>query len=89
LKKHIFKVKDASVGIMGRGGLGVLLAVALAGFGDNNKICTRKIRKRVYLVGDGATGAKPGQGLMALLVGIAAHHQANQIWRLLLEVACE
>ncbi len=62
-------------------------ASGMAGFADSNMICTRKIRDRVYLVGDGETEARPGQGLMAPRVGIAAHHQANQILRLLLEVA--
>jgi sulfur carrier protein ThiS adenylyltransferase len=59
----------------------------VAGYGDNNKIRTTKVRAGVYLVGDGVTAAQPGQGLMAPRVGIAAHHQANQILRLLLKAA--
>ena len=59
----------------------------VAGYGDNNLIRTSRIRAGVYLVGDGVSAAGPGQGLMAPRVGIAAHHQANQILRLLLQEA--
>lgn len=62
-------------------------ASGLAGYGDNNLILTSKIREGVYLVGDRETAARQGEGLMAPRVGIAAHHQANQILRLLLGVA--
>ncbi len=62
-------------------------ASGMAGYGDNNLILTSKIREGVYLVGDRETAARPGEGLMAPRVGIAAHHQANQILRLLLNVA--
>lgn len=68
-------------------GKGFVGASGLAGFEDSNTIRTRKIRERVYLVGDYETEAGPGQGLMAPRVGVAAHHQANQILRLLLGVA--
>lgn len=68
-------------------GKGYVGASGMAGFEDNDMIRTRKIRDRVYLVGDGETEAQPGQGLMAPRVGIAAHHQANQVLRLLLGVA--
>jgi sulfur carrier protein ThiS adenylyltransferase len=62
-------------------------ASGLAGYGDNNQILTSKLRDVVYLVGDRETAARPGEGLMAPRVGIAAHHQANQVLRLLLGVA--
>lgn len=65
-------------------GKGFVGASGVAGFEDNNTVYTRKIRDSVYVVGDGETAARPGQGLMAPRVGIAAHHQANQILRLLL-----
>lgn len=65
-------------------GIGYVGASGLAGFDDNNLIATRKIRPRVYIVGDGEAETKPGQGLMAPRVGIAAHHQANQALRILL-----
>jgi sulfur carrier protein ThiS adenylyltransferase len=64
--------------------VGYVGASGLAGFDDNNVISTRRIRPNVYLVGDGEAEAKPGQGLMAPRVGIAAHHQANQVLRILL-----
>jgi len=62
-------------------------ASGVAGYGDNNQIITSRIRAGVYLVGDRETAARPGEGLMAPRVGIAAHHQANQILRLLLNEA--
>ena len=95
-------VHEATVGIMGLGGLGTLVtgalrsvltfmpgtgyvgASGLAGYGDNNSIQTRKIHANVYIIGDGTSAAGPGQGLMAPRVRIAAHHQANQILRILL-----
>jgi len=64
--------------------VGYVGASGLAGYDDNNVIATRKIRTNVYVVGDGEAEAKPGQGLMAPRVGIAAHHQANQVLRILL-----
>ena len=65
-------------------GKGYVGASGLAGYGDNNAIRTQKIKTNVYIIGDGTSAAGPGQGLMAPRVGIAAHHQANQILRILL-----
>ena len=59
-------------------------ASGVAGHGGNNLIKTKKIGERAYLVGDGESAVGPNQGLMAPRVGIAAHHQANQVVRLLL-----
>ena len=59
-------------------------ASGMAGYGNNNIITTRKLYPGVFLVGDEESAAAPGQGLMASRVGIAAHHQANQVVRLLL-----
>ena len=70
--------------LTGLPGIGYVGASGLAGFGDNNAIRTRKIHAKVYIIGDGTAAAGPGQGLMAPRVGIAAHHQANQILRILL-----
>lgn len=67
-------------------GIGYVGASGMAGFDDSNMISTWQVRERVYLVGDGETEARQGQGLMAPRVGVAAHHQANQVLRLLLEV---
>ncbi|HXE96977.1 MAG TPA: hypothetical protein VN642_11260, partial [Dongiaceae bacterium] len=61
-----------------------IAASGLAGFGSNNSIVTRKVAKRLYLVGDSVSEAAPGNGLMAPRVGIAASHQANQVIRILL-----
>jgi len=62
----------------------VVAASGLAGYGPNNAITTRKISRRLYLVGDLTSEARPGNGLMAPRVGIAASHQANQVIRILL-----
>jgi sulfur carrier protein ThiS adenylyltransferase len=56
----------------------------MAGYGDNNSIVTREVFPQVFLVGDGTSESGPGQGLMAPRVGIVAHHQANQIVRIIL-----
>ncbi|MBU0675672.1 MAG: sulfur carrier protein ThiS adenylyltransferase ThiF [Proteobacteria bacterium] len=65
-------------------GLAYVGASGVAGYEENNLIRTEMIRDRIYLVGDRETAAQPGQGLMAPRVGVAAHHQANQILRILL-----
>jgi sulfur carrier protein ThiS adenylyltransferase len=62
----------------------VVAASGLAGFGPNNSITTRRISRRLYLSGDSVSEAAPGSGLMAPRVGIAAHHQANQVVRIIL-----
>lgn len=64
--------------------IGYVGASGLAGYGDNNVIRTQKIDDNVYIIGDNTSAARPGQGLMAPRVGIAAHHQANQVLRILL-----
>lgn len=62
----------------------VVAASGVAGYGPNDTISTRKVSRRLYLVGDGISEAKPGSGLMAPRVGVAAHHQANQAVRIIL-----
>lgn len=62
----------------------IVAASGLAGYGPNNDIVTRRIAKKLFVVGDLVSEAKPGSGLMAPRVGIAAHHQANQVVRILL-----
>lgn len=66
-------------------GKGYVGASGMAGFGDNNLIQTKKLYPKVFVVGDHEAEAKPGQGLMAPRVGIAASQQANQVLRILLE----
>jgi len=65
-------------------GVFYVCASGLVGSGENNAIRTRRLYPRIYLVGDEVSAAAPGEGLMAARVGIAAHHQANQVVRLLL-----
>ena len=62
----------------------LVAASGMAGHETANTIETRKVSNNFYLVGDGITGAEPGRGLMAPRVGVAAHHQANAVLRLLL-----
>jgi sulfur carrier protein ThiS adenylyltransferase len=62
----------------------LVVASGMAGSGPANTIVTRRAARNLYLVGDGETAASPGEGLMAPRVGIAAHHQANAVLRLLL-----
>ena len=65
-------------------GVTVIAASGVAGYGSNNSIQTRRLNRRLYLVGDGSSEAAPGNGLMAPRVGIAACQQANQAVRLIL-----
>ncbi len=62
----------------------VVAASGLAGYGPNNDIITRRIANKLFVVGDLVSEARPGNGLMAPRVGIAAHHQANQVLRIIL-----
>lgn len=62
----------------------VVAASGLAGYGPNNRISTSRVSKRLYLVGDRVSEARPGSGLMAPRVAIAAGHQANQVLRIIL-----
>jgi sulfur carrier protein ThiS adenylyltransferase len=62
----------------------LIAASGLAGYGPNNDIVTTRVTAQLYLVGDGVSEARPGSGLMAPRVGIAASHQANQVVRLIL-----
>jgi sulfur carrier protein ThiS adenylyltransferase len=62
----------------------LVTASGLAGYGPGNQIRVRRVLGNLYLVGDEETAARPGMGLMAPRVGIAASHQANAVLRLLL-----
>lgn len=62
----------------------MVVATGLAGHLPSNTITTRKLGQNLIVVGDLITGAAPGVGLMAPRVGVAAHHQANAVLRLLL-----
>ncbi len=63
----------------------LVAASGLAGFGAEETIGVKKMGKNIYVVGDLETGAKPGCGLMAPRVGIAASMQANLALRLIVE----
>ena len=62
----------------------IVAASGVAGYGDNNEIRTVRFSSKIFVVGDQKTAAQPGIGLMAPRVGIAAHHQANTVLRILL-----
>jgi sulfur carrier protein ThiS adenylyltransferase len=62
----------------------VVTGSGMAGFGPANSLRTTRHGRNLYVCGDGLTAAAPGVGLMAPRVGIAAHHQANAVLRLLL-----
>jgi sulfur carrier protein ThiS adenylyltransferase len=65
-------------------GIPMVAASGLAGYGPAATIRTRRVASNLFLVGDGETAARAGEGLMAPRVGIAAHQQANAVLRLLL-----
>ena len=62
----------------------IVAASGVAGYGDSNEIKTVRFSSRIFIVGDQETAAQPGIGLMAPRVGVAAHHQANIVLRILL-----
>ena len=62
----------------------MVVATGLAGHQPSNSIVTRWAGRGLVVVGDRETAAQPGTGLMAPRVGVAAHHQANAVLRLLL-----
>lgn len=65
----------------------IVAGSGLAGYGPANSIRTERAGKQLVICGDGETAAGPGVGLMAPRVGIAAHHQANAMLRILLGLA--
>jgi len=65
-------------------GKSLVMATGLAGYESSNSIRTTRVGKNLYVVGDLVTAAEPGRGLMAPRVGVAAHHQANTVLRILM-----
>lgn len=65
-------------------GVPVVCASGVAGYGPSNAITTRPFGGSCHVVGDLETAAAEGVGLMAPRVGVAAHHQANCVLRILL-----
>ena len=62
----------------------IVAASGMAGHDTANTIVTRRLTSRLYLCGDGETGAAPGRGLEAPRVSVCAGHQANMALRLIL-----
>lgn len=62
----------------------IIAGSGMAGYFSSNSIVTKKKMNRLYVVGDETEEAKPGSGLMAPRVNIAAAHQANMTLRILL-----
>jgi len=62
----------------------LVAASGLAGYGEAGTIKVRKMGERLFIVGDLESAARPGVGLMAPRVGVAANIQANLVLRLLL-----
>jgi sulfur carrier protein ThiS adenylyltransferase len=60
-------------------------ASGMAGFGPEETIGVKKMGRNIYIVGDLATGARAGCGLMAPRVGIVASMQANLSLRLIVD----
>ncbi|MBI9017186.1 MAG: sulfur carrier protein ThiS adenylyltransferase ThiF [Phycisphaerae bacterium] len=67
----------------------LVMASGLAGYEPSNSIQTKRVGSKLIVVGDFTTAAKPGTGLMAPRVGIAAAHQANAVLRLILNQTAE
>ena len=63
----------------------IVSASGLAGYGKSNEIQTRRISKRLILVGDNKSGIDTGLPLTAPRVWIAASHQANAIIEILID----
>lgn len=57
----------------------VVSASGLAGFGNSDRIVTRKVRDNFYLVGDGASGVNGTMRPLAPCVSIAAAKQADVV----------
>jgi sulfur carrier protein ThiS adenylyltransferase len=62
----------------------VVAASGLAGHAEADAIRTHRLGPRLFVVGDLEAEARPGTGLMAPRVGVAAHAQANLALRIVL-----
>ena len=63
----------------------LVAASGMAGFGSANTIQTRRISKRFYLCGDGASDVQSEGSLVASRVMLCAAHQAHTVLRILTE----
>lgn len=71
--------------VAGRADTPFITASGLAGYGTESSLQVNRMGKRIYVVGDMESGARPGCGLMAPRVGIAASMQANLALRLIVD----
>lgn len=62
----------------------IVMASGVAGHFTANTIETRRMGAGMFVAGDLVNAAAPGTGLMAPRVGVAAHHQATAVLRILL-----
>ena len=60
-------------------------ASGMAGFSSANTIQTRRVAKRFYLCGDGASDVSEAGSLVASRVMLCAAHQAHTVLRILAE----
>ena len=60
-------------------------ASGMAGFGESNRIHTRKITPHYYLCGDEVSDVETCGSLMAPRVMLCAAHQANKIIELIIQ----
>ena len=63
----------------------LVAASGMAGFGSANTILTRRVAKRFYLCGDGASDVSEAGSLVASRVMLCAAHQAHTVLRILAE----
>lgn len=63
----------------------LVAASGMAGFGSANTIQTRRVAKRFYLCGDGASDVQTEGSLVASRVMLCAAHQAHTVIRILAE----
>ena len=61
----------------------LVAASGMAGFGSANTIQTRRVAKRFYLCGDGASDVSEAGSLVASRVMLCAAHQAHTVLRIL------
>ena len=63
----------------------VVVGSGLAGYGHSNNMQVRQLGN-LFICGDETREARPGRGLMAPRVGIAAHMQANTVMEIILDI---